>query len=172
MVRQLAVVPELVLWVPGEPQAERLWTWLGLHVAAVNRQLQVLLEACHGCFQPWERPWLEVWAVPLAPSCGLLGVCNLQTQPCTLLVDVGRVVPADWLGLLAHEYAHAQAGTAGHQARFAHALTQLCLGLALVLPLAAGTAAAAWGGYPVCQLTPDPLAFWRGQSGWSAAAPD
>ncbi len=172
MVRQLALMPGLVLWVQGEPHEERLCTWIGTHVAAVNRQLQVLLQACHGCFHPWERPSLQVWAAPLAPSCGLAGVCNLQTQPGTLLLDVGRVVPADWLRLVAHEYAHAQAGTAGHHARFAQALTQLCLGLALAPPLEEGVSAAVWCCYPVCQLTRDPLAFWQGRTGWTAAEPD
>ncbi len=107
---------------------------------------------------------MQIFAAPLAESFGIDGLCNLQTQPVTLLIDVGRVIPEDWLALVAHEYAHAHAGSPGHHQEFANILTHLCLGLGLG-PLAVWQSAMETNlkSYPNCHPTSDPLAFWRGQ---------
>lgn len=165
-VRGLAVAPEMVTLVHDQRDRARICTWIGNHIAAVNAQLQTHLQACQACFHPWEQPTLQILAAPLAPVVGLAGLCNFQTRPWTLLIDVGRVVPAHWLRLVAHEYAHAQVGTPGHHAPFAQALAQLCLGLALAPALGGDTGAAVLCAYPPCQVTADPLAFWQGATAW------
>jgi hypothetical protein len=53
----------------------------------------------------------QIFAAPLAQAFGLDALCNLQTDPISILIDVGRVMPEDWLLVVAHEYAHAHAGT-------------------------------------------------------------
>lgn len=144
-------------------------TWIGLQIDLVNAELRACLSACQDCFHDWERRSVQILAVPIRQSYGIDGICNLLTQPVTLLIDVGRVVPQDWLGLVAHEYAHAHVGLPGHGERFYSALSHLCLGLGLdsIPPLKADHWLCHW---PPGRRHSDPIAFWRGAS-WPCALP-
>ena len=144
-------------------------TWIGNHIDAVNAEVNACLQACHACFHPWEQPQIQIFAVPLAQSFGLDGLCNLQTEPITILVDVGRLAWEDWLSLVCHEYAHAQAGSPGHHEAFVRSLTHLCLGLGIAPPpIDPGTGQ--WSleerlrSYPEYRSAQDRLAFWRGEA--------
>lgn len=137
--------------------------WIGKSIAAVNLRLKDLLTACDECFEPVERRSIQILAVPFAATVTLDGFCNLNTTPATILVDVGRVAPADWLALVAHEYAHAHVGYAGHDLEYARILSHLCLGLGLPQPPLTQTDAS-WFSWPLYPPTLDPLAFWRGES--------
>ncbi len=165
--RSLALEPEMINLLATDEQRATICIWIGTHIEAVNAHLQGCLQACHACFHPWAQPPLQIVAVPLAPAYGLAACCNFQTTPYTLLVDVGRVLPPHWVRLVAHEYAHAQAGSPGHHAEFIQALTHLCLGLNWPAPPAAE---AALRSHPPCLPSPDPLAFWRGEyPDWAAS---
>lgn len=141
-------------------------TWIGNHIEAVNTQLNIQLQACHACFHPWEQRAMQIFAAPLAQSFKIDGLCNLQTHPVTILIDVGRVVPENWLRLVAHEYAHAHAGSPGHHLQFARSLAHLCLGLEIELPLIPAGQEDRLRFYPRCRSTSDPLAFWQGKGGF------
>jgi len=106
---------------------------------------------------------IQIFATPLAQSFGIDGFCNLQTDPISVLIDVGRVVPENWLRLVAHEYAHAHAGSPGHHQRFAQSLAHLCLGLEIAPPLCQLDQEDSLRFYPDCLATHDPLAFWQGK---------
>jgi hypothetical protein len=138
-------------------------TWIGKSIGAINLQLQVYLQACDECFQAIDRRSMQIFAVPFAASIGLDGFCNISTTPITILVDVGRVPPTDWLALVAHEYAHAHLGVSGHNAEYAKILSHLCLGLGLPnrSSLQSETELYSWPPYPPIR---DPLEFWRGES--------
>jgi hypothetical protein len=141
-------------------------TWVGRSIDLVNLRLQAHLRACDECFRPIDRRSIQIFAVPLAGSMRLDGFCNITTEPTSILVDVGRVAPPDWLALVAHEYAHAHLGVAGHDAEYAKILSHLCLGLGL--PVRQGTAPASnLACWPPYRSTIDPLAFWRGES-WNS----
>lgn len=140
-----------------------IYTWIGQHIEAVNAVLQAYVAACHDCFHPRDRRTVQIVAIPLAASWGLDGICNLATQPITLLVDVGRMTPSHWLSLVAHEYTHAHIAALGHQPSFATALAHLCLGLGLEPPPnQTEELLRRWPPYP---QRLDALAFWRGEMG-------
>lgn len=141
---------------------ELIWAWIGNSIGTVNQRLQLHLSACADCFQPRDRRSIQIVAVPLATSLGLDGFCNITTTPRTILVDVGRVEPSDWLALVAHEYAHAQLGYAGHDRRYGEVLSHLCLGLGLPQPRLS-VEPDDLRHYPPYLHTADPLAFWRGE---------
>ncbi len=134
-------------------------TWIGTSIGSVNLRLQSCLKVCDECFNPVDRRSIQIFAVPLATSVRLDGFCNIDTNPTTILVDVGRVPPPDWLALIAHEYAHAHLGVAGHDAEYAMILDRLCLGLGLP-SIGQNTNLHHW---PPYQPTIDPVAFWRGE---------
>jgi hypothetical protein len=138
-------------------------TWIGNHIEAVNASLAGLLQACQQCFHPWEQRSIRAVAVPLAQGFEIDGFCNLKTNPITLLLDVGRVVPEDWLALVMHEYAHAHVGSPGHHQAFAEVLAHLCLGLEIAPPVWEGEMEAYLRVYPKYRNTVDRLAFWRGE---------
>jgi hypothetical protein len=137
-------------------------TWIGGQIEIVNKLLQSHLQACHDCFNPRERRSIQIFAVPLASSVRLDGFCNINTNPTTILVDVGRVAPADWLALVAHEYAHAYLDCPGHDLKYASVLSHLCLGLGFAQPslIPEDLSLHYWPPYPP---TIDPLAWWRGE---------
>lgn len=161
-VRSLALEPEMVDRVHDLEHRDRICTWISEQIEAVNAQLNVCLQACHACFHPWEQPSVQIFAAPLAPAFGLDALCNLQTKPISILIDVGRVMPQDWLLVVAHEYAHAHAGTPGHHPQFARSLAHLCLGLAIDLPVFQPGGEDSLRFYPSYLPTKDPLAFWEG----------
>ena len=163
--RSLSLEPEMVALVHERQNRVPICCWIGNHIDAVNRVLDECLLACHACFHTWEQPAIQLFAAPLARSFGLDGFCNLQTEPMTILIDVGRLVPEDWLLLVMHEYAHAHAGVPGHYDAFARSLTHLCLGLGIAPPPEPLGYAVNLRSYPPYRLTQDPLAFWRGEGG-------
>jgi hypothetical protein len=162
-VQQLALEPAMVD-VFDLCRRSEVCTWIGTFIDQVNATLKTYLEACHACFRTWERRSLQIWAAPLEQSFGIDGLCNLKTRPMTILIDVGRVVQQDWLGLVIHEYAHAHLGTPGHTPEFAAVLAHLCLGLGLATPIWQPGQEAMLRHWPHCQPTPNPLAFWMGQT--------
>ncbi len=140
-------------------------SWIGENIYAVNAQLNTYLQACHECFHPQERRNIRVFAVPLAQSLGIDGFCNIVIVPTTILIDVGRVAPTDWLSIVVHEYAHAHVGTSGHNQQFGSILCHLCLGLGLEPPTwEAVTMESSLRTWPYCKSTINPLAFWIGES--------
>lgn len=142
-----------------------IYPWMGQHIEAINAVLREYVLACHQCFHLSDRRAVQIFALPLASSWGLDGICNLATHPITLLVDVGRMTPNHWLSLVAHEYAHAHVAAPGHQQSFATALAHLCLGLGLEPPPQQTEALLRhWPPYP---RRLDALAFWRGELGIS-----
>jgi hypothetical protein len=164
-VRSLAPDPDLIVLMQDPQHRVPVCTWVGSQIAAINARLQLCLQHCQDCFHSWQQRPVQIFAAPLSPPFGLDGLCNLQTQPVTILVDVGRVVTEDWLALVAHEYAHAHLGSAGHQADFRAVLTHLCLGLGLALPSPLPTREADWRMLPTYRSSAQPLNFWLGESG-------
>lgn len=162
-VRSLALEPEMVDLVHQPVSRLPICTWIGENIDSINSQLNFCLQLCQQCFHGWEQPVVQIFATPLASSYRVDAVCNLNTKPITLLIDVGRVVPADWLRLVVHEYAHACAGSPGHHPQFAQALAHLCLGLQIPMSSFALDYQHSLRFFPDCRSTPDPLAFWRGE---------
>lgn len=163
-VRSLAPQPDLITLMQDPQHRLLACTWIGSQIDPINASLQNCLQRCQSCFHPWKQRPLQIFAAPLSQAAGLDGLCNLQTQPTTILVDVGRVVAEDWLALVAHEYAHAHLGSSGHQADFVAVLTHLCLGLELALPLPLPTQESAWRSLPPYRSPSQPLDFWLGKA--------
>lgn len=163
-VRRLLLEPDMIDLVYRLGDRIPICTWIGTHVDAVNAELNACLQACHACFHPWQQRPMQIFAAPLAASFGLDGVCNIQADPIAILVDVGRVVPEDWLAIVAHEYAHAHLGSPGHHQEFAQTLAHLCLGLSLAPPAWQPGQETHLRSCPPCRSTHDPIAFWMGKA--------
>lgn len=163
-IRTLAIEPDLIEVVHQLEERIPICNWIGTQIDAVNAVLRRHVEACQGCFHPWEQRSIQIFAAPFADSFGIDGVCNLACDPVVLLVDVGRVIPQDWLALVAHEFAHAQLGSPGHSTEFGRVLTHLCLGLGLALSSERSFESIDWRSLPPYRKTTNPTAFWRGQS--------
>lgn len=161
--QRLALEPAMVDMLDNLRDRIPVCTWIGDHIDPINRQLDECLQACHDCFHPPERRAIAIYGVPLSQAFGLDGLCNVRTRPMTILIDVGRVKPQDWLAVVAHEYAHAHLGNSGHDATFATILSHLCLGLGLDLPPWEPGMETTLRHWPPYTPNPDPLAFWRGQ---------
>ncbi len=162
MVQRLALEPKMVDVMDNLRDRIPICTFIGNNIDRVNAQLNAYLQACHECFHPQDRKTMQIFAVPLAQSFGIDGLCNISTTPITIFVDVGRVIPQDWLCIVAHEYAHAHLGESGHSQKFASILSHLCLGLGLEPPSWKPGMEASLRSWPHCQSTRDPLAFWLG----------
>jgi hypothetical protein len=167
-VRCLALMPSMVDVIEDRILRDRLCAWIGTYIDAINAELQACLEMCHACFHAPERRSIQILAAPLASRFGLDGSCNIESDPVTILIDVGRVAPSDWLKLVAHEYAHAHLGSPGHDRRFLAILEHLCLGLGMQPPsfsseISVTEMAARLQNWPDCRSLPDPLAFWMGK---------
>ena len=169
VMRGLALDPEMVDLMFDLNTRSPICTWIGDRVDQVNASLQECLQTCHHCFHTADQPTIQIFAVPLASCFGIDGLCNLSTTPITLLIDVGRVMPQDWLALVVHEYAHAYAGSPGHHSGFARSLAHLCLALAIADP---PTTEDQLRVYPPYRSTSDPLAFWQGESEWRSSVTD
>ncbi len=161
--RSLAIEPEMIDVMHDPDRRVPVTTWIGENIDRINTELQTLVQACEDCYYGIDRPLIQIWAAPLADAYNICGLCNLQTQPITLLVDLGRVKPADWLALVVHEYAHAQAGSPGHHQDFAAALVHLCRGLSLDLPAIEPGAEDIFRLHPACQIVSDSWSWWQGQ---------
>ena len=160
--RQLSLEPRMIDVIDRLHDREPICIWIGNNIETINIELNACLDACHECFHPWERCQVQIFATPLASAFGIDGLCNLTTSPITILIDVGRLLPRDWLGLVAHEYAHAHVGQPGHDRPFMAALSQLCLGLGLPLPSDQLANQESWAYWPPHSSLPNPLTFWRG----------
>jgi hypothetical protein len=161
-VRQLVPAPEMIACIEQAAAQAARASWIGRHIEAINAQLRSQLADCEACFYPVDRPVVAILAAPLAAHLGLDGLCSLGHQPVVLLIDVGRLAPPDWLGAVAHEYAHAVVGSPGHGHRFQQVLTHLCLGLGLPPPpTGSDRAIASW---PPSQPSDSPTAFWQGRA--------
>jgi hypothetical protein len=136
--------------------------WIGTQIETVNRSLQAHVNTCAECFNPGDRRSIQILAVPFASSVQLDGFCNINNAPTTILVDVGRVAPADWLALVAHEYAHAHLGYPGHDREYAQVLGHLCLGLGFGQPSLIPNDRSIYC-WPPYSPSIDPLAWWRGE---------
>lgn len=130
---------------------------IGQQIPRLNHYLQDCLTACAHCFHPWQRRSIQIWAVPLADA-ALDGLCLLHTQPVTICVDLGRVIPEDWLPLVLHEYAHAHLAQPGHSLQFAQTLQQLCCGLGFESVPASPLY---WNAWPPLRHCSQPQHFWR-----------
>jgi len=165
--RDLAVQPR---WIGldhiADPPGVAL-TWIGHHIHQVNQQLNTILLDLLACFEPAQRPRVQIFAAPLVPQAGVDGFYNDGTVPITLMVDPGRIVPADWPSLVAHELAHGVAGASGHGAEFGRAIAHLCLAQDLPLPPPTLNAEALRH-WPPCRRNPQPEQFWLGQLAWSS----
>lgn len=161
--RQITLKSVSVDLVGDLPLRLKMCGWIGLNIHKVNRTLHALLEDCQACFHPFEQPTVQIFAAPLAAPLGLDGVCNILTEPMTLLIDTGRIAPGDWLGAVAHEYAHAVVASPGHDVRFRQVITHLCLGLGL-LPPPSKLRSEALESWPPCQANPNPQGFWLGET--------
>ena len=95
--RSLAIDPEMIDVMHDPVMRVPVATWIGENIDRINAELQILVQACDDCFHETSRPQIQIWAAPLADAYNICGLCNLQTQPITLLVDLGRVEPTDWL---------------------------------------------------------------------------
>lgn len=159
--QRFAIAPGMINSFELERDRERLLRGLQAQIDRLNAQLKAHLQACQDCFEVCDRPSVQIFAAPLSSSFGVDAFCNLTVQPRTILLDVGRVPLEHWLGLVAHEYAHAQVGRSGHDRAFAETLTYLCLGLGLPSPLWHPGTEATLRHYPNSPVMPDPTAFWR-----------
>jgi hypothetical protein len=177
-VRSVLPDPQMVDVMGNLRDRVSICNWIGTQIETVNRSLQVHLNACHDCFNPIvgvgdslplgtasleeNRQSIQILAVPFASSVQLDGFCNINTAPTTILVDVGRVAPADWLALVAHEYAHAYLGYPGHDREYAQVLSHLCLGLGFAQPSFQPEDRSIYC-WPLYSPSIDPLAWWRGE---------
>jgi hypothetical protein len=163
--RSLAIDPDMIDVMNDPALRVPVASWIGANIDRINTELQTLVQACDDCCYESDRPQLQAWAAPLAQSYNICGLCNLQTKPTTILVDLGRVARSDWLALVVHEYAHAQAGSPGHHQDFATALVHLCRGLSLPLPMIEPGEEDNLRLYPACQIVSDSWSWWQGQNG-------
>ncbi|PSN11599.1 hypothetical protein C7293_23685 [filamentous cyanobacterium CCT1] len=164
LLRDLAVQPG---WISLDHIADPPGTaliWISAYVHEVNQQLNAILSDLLACFVVSQRPEVQIFAAPIAPQAGVDGFCCDRT-PITLMVDPGRIVPADWPGLVAHELAHGVARVSGHGVEFAGAIAHLCLAQDLPVP-APNLDIEALSHWPPCHRTPDPKQFWLGQTAW------
>lgn len=176
VLRDLSVEPSWIsLAHVADPPGEAL-IWLGQHLHRVNQRLQAILSDLLGCFEVALRPSVQIFAAPIAPQAGVDGFCcdvpalalrgdspeGNRPRAITLMVDVGRIVPADWPGLVAHELAHGIARLPGHGAEFNRAIAHLCLAQDLPLP-PPQLDAEALSSWPPCRHNPQPELFWLGK---------
>ncbi|NCJ07735.1 hypothetical protein GS597_14695 [Synechococcales cyanobacterium C] len=162
-VEQLTPEPQIIETFAQSHEQTKIYAWIGASIDAINHPLQMALAACQQCFPAGECPEVAVYAAPFKDSLGFDGLCNLWTHPFTLLVDVGRVVPEDWLKLIVHEYAHAHLGHPGHSQDYGAVLAHLCLGLGFRPPPSSLDSLHHWPNY---RRTDDITALWRGIAGY------
>ncbi|MBE9029778.1 hypothetical protein IQ266_08565 [filamentous cyanobacterium LEGE 11480] len=160
--QQFELEPRMINLLMSERR--RAYPWIGANIDRVNQALYEHLVTCQECFFPANRCAVSILAAPIGPEWGIDGFCNVRVDPSMILVDVGRIVPTDWLKLVAHEYAHAMIGSAGHASEYAAILKHLCLGLGFTWDEQWRSENNRLQTYPPCISTLDPIAFWRGDS--------
>jgi hypothetical protein len=157
--RRFELEPGMIDFWGDQADRHPLYAQIATHGPRLNAILQRHLQACADCFYAENQVSLEIYAAPLVPTLGIDAFCNNRLRPSVIVVDLGRVVPADWLQVVAHEYAHGLVGS-GHSPRFAQVLGHLCLGLGLATPPAM-LSDAQLRSFPHCQATLNPIDFWR-----------
>lgn len=179
LLRDLSVEPRwIALAHVADPPGEAL-SWIGQHIHRVNQQLNAILSDLLECFETVSSPDMQIFAAPIAPQAGVDGFCcdglspvesdfpngtpHERSAPITLIVDAGRIVPADWPGLVAHELAHAIARIPGHGVEFGRAIAHLCLAQDLPMP-SPQLDSEALRYWPPCRHNPQPELFWLGRS--------
>lgn len=162
LVQQLAIRPEWIYQTHEACLRIQLCHWIGSNIDAINAKLLSCLEVCYECFHIEKRRSAQILAAPITQHLGLDALCNILVEPFAILVDVGRVVPQDWINVVAHEYAHAYLGCPGHDERFLEVISHLCLGLGLEPPPREPHLRHLLRTWPQCRPTADPLAFWLG----------
>ncbi|ASC71726.1 hypothetical protein XM38_026800 [Halomicronema hongdechloris C2206] len=145
-------------------QRLQMCEWIGHNIHRVNQHLNQLLADCQACFHPQARPPVHILAAPLAERMSLDGFCNLSSQPITLFIDVGCLIPDDWLGVIAHEYTHAVLRSPGHDQGFGRVLSHLCLGLGLPVPPSDALESGRLAVWPRHHTKADPADFWQGNT--------
>jgi hypothetical protein len=151
-------------WLQAQQCDLAMVRWIGRNVQAINRKLWGYLQDCQNCFSAHAQTEVQILAAPLMPEWGVDGFCNLQVQPLTILIDVGRVSSGYWLPLVAHEYCHAHLGHPGHGEPFYRLLCHLCLGLGLSTPTWNELVYEQLAHWPYCPPNLAPLDFWRGKA--------
>ena len=167
---QVLPTTELLTLGHSSRDRQRILAWMGRHSEAINLWLNVALLQCRRCLVTGTDPRVSILAAPLATEFGLAGLCmpGSETKPTLIVIDIGRVPPSDWLGLIAHEFAHAWLGRPGHDREFQQVLNHLCLGLGLPeCPVdwhttSRSTAEQALRHWPPATILDDALATWRG----------
>lgn len=160
-IQNIALKSEMITGLDFGENKKLALTWIGTHIPRLNIILQTYIEKCAECWSEPNRPTVQVFAAPISRSFSIDGCCNFSTTPITLLIDVGRVIPAHWLHVVVHEYAHAYVGSTGHGQEFAQALTHLCLGMGLPTPN--NLILEQLQSFPPCTPTANALAFWQGR---------
>ncbi len=158
-VQHLALDPSLVELRVSEEKQQQIYCTIAQTIPEINQQLETYLACCQQCFYPQQHLNVQVFAVPFAQHLDIDSLCNPNTDPITILIDVGRIASPDWLRAIAHEYAHAQVKAPGHHQAFLETLTHLCLGLGLSVP-PPNLQEEQLRTWPPCQPIADPLAFW------------
>ena len=160
-VQQFELESGMINFLAGlEPIA---YPWMAENIDRVNRILEQDLLACQSCFSPSNCCAARIFAAPIAPHYQTDGFCNIRVQPATIIIDVGRIVPEDWLQVVVHEYAHAMVGRAGHTLEFATIVSHLCLGLGVKSTPVNIISEVELKSYPPCCPSPDPILFWQGR---------
>jgi hypothetical protein len=159
--RQFELEPGMIDFWGDQADRHHLYAQVAAHSPQLNATLRRHLQACADCFYLENQVCLEIYAAPLVPTLGIDAFCNIRLRPGVIVVDLGRVMAADWLKVVAHEYAHGLVGSVGHSPRFAQVVGHLCLGLGLAIPPASPLSAAQLRSYPPCHATLCPIDFWR-----------
>lgn len=162
MLRNLAVKADWIALAETNPQSLAALTWIGQHIHSVNRQFDEILRDLLACFNPSQRPLVQVFAAPITSKAGVDGFCNFHLRPITLIVDPSRILPADWPSLVAHELAHGVVSTAGHGSSFHQAIVHLCMANDLPLPPPDCLETGILKYWPPCRVNPQAQEFWLG----------
>jgi hypothetical protein len=160
-VRRSIAQPSTIATIEILADRDRIYEWIGAEIDRISQSLDRYLTECHGCFFPEQRRQIQILAAPFDRHCGVIGCCNINTEPISIFIDIGQVAPQDWLAPIAHEYVHAHLKKPGHDLEFARTLNHLCLGLGLTLPPDHQEDTLKY--HPPCTPTIDPLSFWRGE---------
>ncbi|NJL44991.1 MAG: hypothetical protein HC922_03070 [Leptolyngbyaceae cyanobacterium SM2_3_12] len=163
--RDLAVKADWIALAETNPQPLLALTWIGQNIHRINQRLDDLLRDLLTCFNPNQRPQVQVFAAPIAPRARVDGFCNFSIQPITLIIDPSRILAADWLYLVAHELAHGVVATAGHGPLFHQAMVHLCLAHDLPLPPPDCLETGVLKYWPPYRANPQADEFWLGAAG-------
>lgn len=159
-VRQRSPQADWIALTMAEEQHLAVLTALGTGIHTLNQRLHQILITLLAGLRPEQRPLVEILAAPIALKVGIDGLCNLHTQPMTLIVDPSRIAVDDWPHLVVHELAHAVTQGTGHGPRFGQALTTLCIAQDLPIPPSDSLQRGLLPYWPPCRPNPQADQFW------------